>query len=782
MRLVKAIVSFILMATAFESPGAQVPSSQPPRMGYRPVPINMAEAIIEPFWAPGLSGLNRWNIEPGPDHGLEVKQNWSAVDFAWASKPAHGPALRMSRDFHINSRAYDRLLVRLTAPKGSVLNILVITELGRHEYSAEPETQNGTEHVLELQGARLIKTITLEIRTQAEGPGTGWLRWIGLQNSKRLSQYLARWDYAQFQWHAHLKDVTQISRFEPAYGIFLNKDELADLRSQHQQRLQTEGQSRYAQQAEAARVRHPETGIHEFVNSGGSTRGHGRVRDQFASRLAGSPDWAIAGLVTRDAQALHMAARYALSLALSEHWDTGFMSHLPGSPWEDRAFRRSYTARDIAMILDLAGEAITDTGRTYLMRRLAEEGIGPINYVAWRHEYIFHCNQLAYFNTGRMYAYLVLEREWPRVKPYTDLAYQDTVNNLENAIQPDGGTLEGPGYFNPIARESYRAIKYYARSRSLDLPSLIPGALKRTGQYAAVISSTTDKDAIPVGDSGSSFREDTLAILAELMPRSHWTHMYNKLLRREGKSPLAQEGPPWPAFVALPNTGYLASHRSYRDKLVKVLIMGHKAGADHTHEDKGSFVLEFAGKTFALDLGICDYDDPAHVVYKHCQRHNMLVPVGLPERAHPIRPLPFDVKPAGHGDETVFQARIDATAGWENYYRKWVRSWDSPSPDTLVIRDNYALVQGDAVEFYWQTRLPVEQHGQTIVIQGDTGQVSLEAPADCTIRIDQLPLAEEQTHQRIAIRKAGDRGVLEVNVKLEARSGEPTRDTVTGQR
>lgn len=781
MRFMEIVVSVILMTCGIGSLAAQIPSSQPPPNGRLPVPINMAEAIIEPFWSPDLSGLSQWAIEPGPAHGLEVRQNWSAVDVAWASKPAQGPVLRMSRDFNINSRAYDRLLVRLTAPKESILHILVITELGRHIYTSEPETQHGTEHILELQGARLIKTITLEIRAQAEGSGTGWLRWIGLQNAERLSHYLAQWDYAQFQWHAHLKDVNQISRFEPRYGIFLNTDELADLRTQHQQDVTTQRKSRYTQQAKAARALHPEEGIHEFVNSGGRKKGHGRVRDQFQARLAGRPDLAIAGLVARDAHALRMAARYALCLALSEHWDTGFMSHLPGSPWEDRAFRRSYTATDIAMILDLAGEAFTDTGRSYLMRRLAEEGIGPINYVAWRHEYIFHCNQLAYFNTGRMYAYLVLEREWPRVRPYTDLAYQDAVNNLENTIQPDGGTLEGPSYFNPIARENYKAIRYYARSRDLALSGLIPNALKRTAQYAALISSTTDHDVIPVGDAGPYFRGDTLAILSELMPQSHWTNMYNKLLRREAKPPLRETGPASPAFIALPDTGYLASVRSWQGRPVKLLIMGHKAGADHTHEDKGSFVLEFAGQAFALDLGICDYDDPVHAVYKHCQRHNMLVPVGMPGRAHPIRPLPLDVKPTGHGDDTVFHARVDATPGWASYYRKWVRTWGSPSPGVLVIRDDYALIQGDAVEFYWQTKLPVQQQGQSVVILGESGQVTLEPPAGCAIRIDQLALAEGETHHRIAIRKAGAEGSLEVKVRLGLRPGELQADTPRNQ-
>jgi hypothetical protein len=242
--------------------------------------------------------------------------------------------------------------------------------------------------------------------------------------------------------------------------------------------------------------------------------------------------------------------------------------------------------------------------------------------------------------------------------------------------------------------------------------------------------------------------------------------MYNKLLVREGKSPLAIKGPALPAYICLPDTGYIASTRSLDGQRVKILVMGHKAGADHTHEDKGSFVLEFAHQAFALDLGICDYDDPAHAVYKHCQRHNMLVPVGMVERAHPRRPLMVDVKPTGEGDEKAFHARIDATPGWNRYYRKWVRSWDSPSPDKLVIRDEYALARGNAVEFYWQTKLPVRLHDNAVIIKGQQGRATLEVPADCTVRIDRLPLANGQQHNRIAVHKAGTQGVLEVIVRL----------------
>ncbi len=178
-------------------------------------------------------------------------------------------------------------------------------------------------------------------------------------------------------------------------------------------------------------------------------------------------------------------------------------------------------------------------------------------------------------------------------------------------------------------------------------------------------------------------------------------------------------------------------------------------------------MLEFAGEEFAADLGICDYADPIHHVYKHCQRHNMLVPAGLDERPHPLRPLPVDVKPEGTGDARRFQARIDAAPGWRPYYRRWVRAWDSPAPDTLVIRDEYALAQGAGVDFLWQTLLPCALEGETAVIRGERGIARIGIPPGCTARVEALPLVGGATQNRLAIHMPEKAGALEVRVLLE---------------
>ena len=46
-----------------------------------------------------------------------------------------------------------------------------------------------------------------------------------------------------------------------------------------------------------------------------------------------------------------------------------------------------------------------------------------------------------------------------------------------------------------------------------------------------------------------------------------------------------------------------------------------------------------------------------------------------------------------------------------------------------MIRDEYELIQGEGVEFYWSTRLPVRIDGSEALIRGERGQVHLSFPS-----------------------------------------------------
>ncbi len=745
-------------------------------------PINMAEAIFEPFWDPDLSGLPEWQIADGSGHGLQVSQYWCFVNVEWTRKPAHGPALHMQRQCDIDCTGYDHLVVSVMAPETSIFRLTAQTDRGVVSFTAPPAPTLKKEHAIDLQGSSRIATLTLELVAVAEGPAAGWINWIGLQNAQLLPRYLAQFERFDDAWQGYLKPESYEPTFEPTLGILINGAELERMRSDHNRLLQERGTSPYVTAADAAAQRIPEQRIADFVNFWNDTR-YNREREHDRDLLRHGPNAAIAGLLLKDKKLLRLAARYAMSIAMCEHWDDGMICYFPGSNFEHRCFVQSLCVHDVSLILDLAGEMFTDLGREYLLRRIAEEGLGNINFVTWKHEYIFHMNQLAWFTPGRILGYLTLERYWKHVTPFTEIAYQDLLENLSDSVLPDGGYVEGPTYFRCVARDGGLSLYYYARGRGLDFATILPDSMKRTPPFAeALVSTDAGGDVIPICDGRPQMEQEGVAVMAALLPHSQWVSIFHKSLARSGGIPetvlawqmsksIPAHDPDLLPFVFLPVMGVMSSVRALGDDKVKLFIMGNKAGAGHTHEDKGSFVLEFAGETFAMDPGTCDYANPLSLTLKSCQRHNMLIPTGIVDRPRPQSPLQAEVKPQGHGDAVRLHAIMDVTPGWQGYYKKWIRTWDSPSPNGLTVTDEYELEAGDGVEFSWNTQQEVEITGNQISLTGKKGKRVITAPDWCSVRVENLPLPGGAVQRRITIGKPGRAGRLEIVATLHGKGG-----------
>lgn len=739
-------------------------------------PINSAETIIDPLWDPSLSGLKEWKIAPGAGQGLRVWQNWCWVGFEWARRPASGVALALRRSFHVDCRAYDRVILSIMAPEGATVEITAETDRGSRVFRAPPADALKHEWAVELRGAQRLKGIGIRVMTDREGEAVGWINWVGLQNRAALERELAQWDRFDARWDRYLKPPDFKPAFQPQAGLLISAAELARLRRRHDRQVARTGMSPFLKAAQEARAVRPEAGIRDYVNFWGDTR-YCRERDHGNRLLQLGPAAAVAGLLNRDGDLLRLGARYALSLGFCGHWDDGMICRLPGGVFEHRCFVQSLCLLEIALILDLAGEWFTDVGREFLMRRMAEEGLGAVRFNTWKHEYIFQCNQLAWFTPGRMMAALLLERHWPRARAETEQAYRDLIESLNRVILPDGGYVEGPSYFTCVGRSGGLPLYLYSRARRRPFKALLPRAFRKTAAFAALIASTDEqKDVIPICDARDRLDHDTLSVMSAALPRSEWVGMYRKALRRTGNFPesllacglegeIPRRGAEPAPFVRMPVMGPVASCRRWGAERVKILVMGNQAGAGHTHEDKGSFVLEFAGDTFAMDPGTCDYSHPLAAMLSHCERHNMLVPYGVEERPAPQKPLMTSILPRARGDRRRFRAEADFSPGWEPYYRRWTRRWDSPAPDRLVIRDDYELIRGEGVDWFWQTRLEVVHADGRIRIRGRRGAVEIVPPPGADIRVERLPLLDG-VQTRIAFRCAGRKGRLETTVRL----------------
>lgn len=753
-------------------------------------PINVAEAIIDPLWDPARSGFSAWKVQAGAKHGLRVEQSWCYVAFEWARPPKSGPALSMRRVFDLELDDYVTLLACIMAPEGSMVELLAETDRGVCRIRHEARTYKG-EYALDLKQAARLRSLTISILSDAGENQMGWLYWIGLQKEPSLlDRHLAQWQQHDPTWPEHLQPADAPVSFQPKVGLLANHAEWQHLARCYQKFVKRHDSSSFQEEARQASTLVPEKCIGENIKCM-AERWFCRERENdqniLGSQFMYAETLAVTAMLERNPELLRLAARHALSIASCEHWDD-FCCYAPGGSWDQRCFTASICAYTCAFVLDVAWDMFTPLGRDFLMERIAKLGVGDIRFNIWKYDYIFDCNQLAFFIWGGMPATLLLESVWPRIRSETELAYTELLESLNKIILPDGGYVEGPTYFRMVGKHAGAALFMYARQRRKPLKKVVPPVLRLTADFASVIASTDDsKDVIPFCDARDMLDHDTLAFMAACLPKSQWTAMYRKSVNRNNGLPgtlmalqldaeIPESVKPCKPFIFLPVMGVMASTRTLGAEVVKLFLMGNMAGAGHTHEDKGSFVLEFAGDTFASDPGTADYSLPNAARQKYCQFHNMLLPTGISDRPHPASPLPVDVKPEGTGDRKRFHARMDLSPGWEPYYKHWRRTWESSSPEALVITDEYELAQGTGVDFLWQTRLPVEVKGHEIWITGKRATAIITTPEDTTVAVQKLLLGaggplngrgEDVTHFRISVGKKGRFGVLKMAVRLK---------------
>lgn len=770
----------------------------------RLTPINSAEAVFEAFHDSQLSELSQWTVSAPGTTGFKVWQNWCWVQWEWSKPAEDGLVVRFERVLELDCSRYDRVIINAAIPEGGRYRLHAETDAGPRTRCGEPYGAAKREEWLPLEGAKRITRLTIEAYAPPGGAaGHGWIYWLALQSTTRLVDHLAQWSGYDSRWENYLQPEDFEPSFKPTYGLLINDEELAGVRRDFADSPQAEAMREAAADARAIT---PEKLIGQYVNFWNSNQLR-RERDHGKVITIHGPNAAQAGLLFRDKALCRLAARYALSIAHCERWDDSFICFMPGSCWEQRSFVPSICVYECALILDLCGEWFTPLGRDVILRRIAEEGIGEMNFNTWWWEYIFHCNQLAWFAPGRILGYLLLEKTMParcaehpvppsRVAPYTELAVKDLLENLAHCLQPDGGYVEGPTYFTWVARQAFLALHLYARARGKSLATLMPEAMRRTALMAEVLYSTADDlDVLPICDAMFAFPE-SLAHLAAYLPDSHWVTVYHKQMRRAGSAPsllsmalarsIPAAGPALRPFVDMPATGMTSSVRQLGNETVKLFLMGNKAEAGHTHEDKGGFILEFAGDSFAMDFGVVDYSNPVVEALKTAQRHNMLTPWSTTVRPGPARPIKADIRAHARGDAVAFHATMDATAGWEGWFTKWHRAWDSPTPDTLTITDDWAVEKGEGVIFHWTTPLPMQREGDKIIITGRRGRAEITIPAGTEAHLEHLPLVNAErkaidlqrrelvrfgvnhaaTQPRLTIRQRGHSGQMVIAVRL----------------
>ena len=746
------------------------------------ISINTAEAVLEPFWDPELREVGKWTVYKNDKTGTTLEEGWCNVSFEWQNSDAKEKVLAMSRQSTppVDVSRYDTLLLSAMAPSDCFIKMEAETDRGVLSIVSDPFEQEKREIALPLKGSKWLYRLQIEVYAAESRIGMGWFNWIGLQDSGRLSDYLAQFRGFDANWEGSLYPADTAVSFTPLHGIFISEDQLEEMRALYEGKKASGVTSPFAPKTDYDKFYEPEACISDFVNFWEDTR-YCRERDSGKYLIRNGLRAAVNGILERDAQSLHLAARYAMSILACTHWDDGMICDFPAGSWEHRCFVQSLCLYDLVFIYDLAYEFFTPSAKSRLFRRIAEEGLASVNYNTWRHEYIFENNQLIWFSHGRMAAYSLLLKEWPRVARYMEIAYDDIVENIQNTVLPDGGYVEGPTYFTCVGQNGGQALYLYARAAGKQIEEVTPDNLRASVNFAdALISTDEAQDMIPICDAHPVLSQSHLAFMAYLLKDSRWPDIFRKAVTRSGgladdyfallvqSLNLANNSEIRP-FVEMPVMNLAASHRKWNGRDVKMVVLGNRSGAGHAHEDKGSFILEYAGQTFAMDPGSCDYSSPYSMLYKQCQRHNVLVPAGTKTRVAAENPCMETICPQSIGDETAFRTVLNAGAAYRQYYERWTRTIQSRHPNEFIITDDYALKNGcgcDRVEFLWNTMLPLERQGECVMICGKNGKMAVYIPDNCRCEIRRLELYQGEYQNQIALIRMGDSGRITTRAEL----------------
>lgn len=735
----------------------------------KPIIWNVGEAVIAPFWDPELKEADRWQVNNGV---LDISWGKSDVEFA-------SPPLTISRDVELDCQNYDTMILSVLIPENSTLKMSAETDAGTKSVTHKTVAlAKQAEYELDLDGAKQINNITLELN--GEKPSKGTIQFLLLRNKERFELHKNQWETARknIDFDRYIKPEDSEISFRPSLGLFVTATEFDAIRQEMIANPEVHEMLKNQQQT-FHKSQPPLMNLTEYL---GIDRRYDRDWE-YKQKSFMNNDRMWIGSLLQDRKLMREAAELAIILTFYRSWNGGPMADNRGSSWECRAFWEAMTVNYLASCLDFCGEYFTNAGKELILRQIMEKGIGPINYNAVRWDYIYRCNQLVAFAGQRQLGYLVFEKfGHNRVRKYTDVGLAEINESMGYVLGADGGYSEGPPYYQYTLIMALPAYYTYAKARNLSYTDILPASLKKAPDFAELMYSTDETQYyMPVGDGSHGFYVGTGALLAVMFPESRFAQLYDRFRKQY---PQSTQRDMWCTIVGA-NREYpnikernfikidsMAAAASTR-KLVgggksRIFFWGNAENVPHKQQDSGQFILEFDGETYAMDSGAVEYSSPLLKDLFAEGRHNVLVPVknGKLIENNQIRLKNNQLKMNASGDEKVFNASVNLSSCYTKFVTKWERKIDSSSPDSLTITDDFQLKDCDGVAFLWNTMLPVEVRDNHVYIIGKKGVVSFKIPDTYKVKIEELESSKTgKLQNRIMLTSAQTSGRLKLDVK-----------------
>ena len=333
-------------------------------------------------------------------------------------------------------------------------------------------------------GAGTLTGLRIVVTALEDEPKQVALQWWGVGDSDLVDRLEKARPSFNGQWEGLLLPEDSWGEPQFARGLLFNESDLPGLRSKanrptwrgHFEKLETRARQSLAHD--------PLKDLGDFLPW--SDYRYLRAREQGREPWTAEPVLcALVGLVREDRDLIRHALHYLMCFVHTRNWCQSAESRARGSTWDQRCFLEEMSTTTCALLYDWLYFALTDRARDLVRTAIWDKGVSQIQRDMVKWEYVYTINQGPWFCRARIMAGLVLERDWPRVRPYTEQAFADIQEGMANYILPDGGVDEGVGYFSVTLQAVIPALLAYARVRERDIQEVLPSRLARSGDFVA---------------------------------------------------------------------------------------------------------------------------------------------------------------------------------------------------------------------------------------------------------------------------------------------------------
>ena len=707
--------------------------------------INYAEAIIEPFFDGSdssrphnrISPLTHYDIKCSDPAAVTAVQNWCGVRVSMQAGAKRSVEMTRPCDVDISDFDLFRVFGTVAADVYQTIRAKIdgtwVTLCAR-----EPGQDAAAQHDYPIHGRRL-EGLTLLLESDGQKDCGVQYLWLGLSNAQRQLEMEKRHSEFTPDWPDML---VEDGTFEPQIGIMFGAEDVEALRARVHSGALKPLYDAFLTETEEYLTWEPEKDIGTYIpHPDNRWTAERDLHKKDTSYQMGA--LAFAGLIEKRADMMKMAVRMALSAAHCEYWTESIMGALPGCVWHHRSFTEEIYCRGCAQVLDWAGGFLTPYAREILVEAIAMKGLPRIESDFKRQEYIRGMNQGVVFSSGRVFGLMACAHFYPRYRAQVLEAERDLKEMIENYIMPDGGTPEGPGYWNYTFSQIMPILYLLSRFHGEPFNSMLTPALEKTGRYAlSMLSCLGDGGGvIAFNDAGHGTRysADLMASFYALTGQEDYLRLAAINLRHTAGTPylfiivpdslpeveaLVREG--FFNFPAIGQTHIIRGSRDF-DRSGLNFYCG-LADVGHYHMDKGSIVLEAAGEELLIDRGVLNYAHPDSLLCGMPEYHNLLMPElsGVRPRQKPTRDGARLV--SASWENGVFAAEGDVTKAWDDKrILKDTRRIESDSPETFTIIDDMLLSEVAPASQLFNTICPCDVTGNGVVIHGAKADLVIEA-------------------------------------------------------